>query len=93
MWRGWAWGGPGARHGRIDVLVDNAGRGLVGAVEEYTDRDLRDLMDLHFLAAERTPLRLPLGSDAVDAVLGSLEASVEELRTWESVGRSTDFDA
>ncbi|MEV0194809.1 oxidoreductase [Kitasatospora purpeofusca] len=205
------------RHGRIDVLVNNAGRGLVGAVEEYTDRELRDLMDLHFfgpaaltravlphmrergtgavvqmssmggrlafpgigayaatkfaleglsealaaevagfgikvlvvepgsfrtsfaersalafstplpvydaivgpvreglpeaagkqlgdpekaaaailaaLAAERTPLRLALGSDAVDAVLGSLEASVEELRTWESVGRSTDFDA
>ncbi|HEX2314127.1 MAG TPA: oxidoreductase [Thermomonospora sp.] len=35
-------------HGRIDVLVNNAGRGLVGAVEETTDRDLRDLMDLHF---------------------------------------------
>lgn len=35
-------------HGRIDVLVNNAGRGLVGAVEETTDRELRDLMDLHF---------------------------------------------
>ncbi|MFB8205074.1 oxidoreductase [Kitasatospora purpeofusca] len=205
------------RHGRIDVLVNNAGRGLIGAVEEYTDRELRELMDLHFfgpaaltravlphmrergagavvqmssmggrlafpgigayaatkfaleglsealaaevagfgikvlivepgsfrtsfaersalafttplpvydgivgpvreglpeaagkqlgdpekaaaailaaLDAERTPLRLPLGSDAVDAVLGALEASVEELRNWEAVGRSTDFDA
>jgi NAD(P)-dependent dehydrogenase (short-subunit alcohol dehydrogenase family) len=35
-------------HGRIDVLVNNAGRGLIGAVEETTDRELRDLMDLHF---------------------------------------------
>jgi NAD(P)-dependent dehydrogenase (short-subunit alcohol dehydrogenase family) len=35
-------------HGRIDVLVNNAGRGLLGAVEETTDRELRDLMDLHF---------------------------------------------
>ncbi|MGW0686895.1 oxidoreductase [Streptomyces sp. NPDC002754] len=37
-----------ARHGRIDVLVNNAGRGMVGAVEEATDAELRDLMDLHF---------------------------------------------
>jgi NAD(P)-dependent dehydrogenase (short-subunit alcohol dehydrogenase family) len=35
-------------HGRIDVLVNNAGRGLVGAVEETTDRELRELMELHF---------------------------------------------
>ncbi|MEV7025435.1 oxidoreductase [Kitasatospora sp. NPDC093558] len=34
--------------GRIDVLVNNAGRGLIGAVEEHTDRELRDLMELHF---------------------------------------------
>ncbi|MCO6010488.1 oxidoreductase [Actinoallomurus purpureus] len=35
-------------YGRIDVLVNNAGRGLVGAAEETTDTELRDLMDLHF---------------------------------------------
>ncbi|WP_433462842.1 oxidoreductase [Spirillospora sp. CA-128828] len=35
-------------HGRVDVLVNNAGRGVVGAVEETTDRELRELMDLHF---------------------------------------------
>lgn len=35
-------------YGRIDVLVNNAGRGLIGAIEETTDRELRDLMDLHF---------------------------------------------
>ncbi|GHD98461.1 oxidoreductase [Streptomyces alanosinicus] len=37
-----------ARHGRIDVLVNNAGRTHVGAVEETTDAELRDLFDVHF---------------------------------------------
>ena len=37
-----------ASYGRVDVLVNNAGRGLVGAVEETADSELRDLMDLHF---------------------------------------------
>ncbi|MFZ3562622.1 oxidoreductase [Streptomyces sp. BH055] len=40
--------GVADRHGRIDVLVNNAGRGMVGAVEEASDAELRDLMDLHF---------------------------------------------
>ncbi|MEV4571097.1 oxidoreductase [Nonomuraea sp. NPDC049419] len=35
-------------YGRIDVLVNNAGLGLVGAVEETSDQELRDLMELHF---------------------------------------------
>ncbi|MFI6653488.1 oxidoreductase [Streptomyces sp. NPDC050529] len=203
-------------HGRIDVVVNNAGMGLVGAVEETSDRELRDLMDLHFfgpaalvravlphmrrngsgavvqmssmggrftfpgvgaysatkfaleglsealaaevaphgikvlivepgsfrtgfagggalrqsaalpayeetvgpvrtnlpgsdgkqegdpdkaaaailtaLAAEDTPLRLPLGNDATDAVLASLDSARTELLTWEKVSRSTGFD-
>ncbi|WP_211265805.1 oxidoreductase [Actinacidiphila oryziradicis] len=203
-------------YGRIDVLVNNAGRGLVGAVEESTDRELRDLMDLHFfgpaaltravlphmrrqgsgaivqmssmggrfsfagvgaysatkfaleglsealalevapfgikvlivepgafrtgfagggalqqsaaipayeetvgpvraalpstdgkqpgdpakaaaailaaMEAKETPLRLPLGNDAADAISAHLHASREETLTWESVSRSTDFD-
>jgi NAD(P)-dependent dehydrogenase (short-subunit alcohol dehydrogenase family) len=37
-----------AEHGRIDVLVNNAGRGHLGAVEESTDAEMRALMDLHF---------------------------------------------
>ncbi|MEV5345327.1 oxidoreductase [Streptomyces achromogenes] len=36
-----------ARHGRIDVLVNNAGRTHVGAVEETTEQELRDLFELH----------------------------------------------
>jgi NAD(P)-dependent dehydrogenase (short-subunit alcohol dehydrogenase family) len=38
------------RYGRIDVLVNNAGRTQVGALEETTDEELRDLFDLHFFA-------------------------------------------
>jgi NAD(P)-dependent dehydrogenase (short-subunit alcohol dehydrogenase family) len=38
------------RFGRIDVLVNNAGRTQVGAVEETTDDELRSLFELHFFA-------------------------------------------
>jgi NAD(P)-dependent dehydrogenase (short-subunit alcohol dehydrogenase family) len=38
------------RFGRIDVLVNNAGRTQVGAIEETTDEELRALFDLHFFA-------------------------------------------
>src|SRR5436190_7749423 len=38
------------RFGHIDVLVNNAGRTQVGAVEETTDEELRSLFELHFFA-------------------------------------------
>src|SRR3954467_826365 len=48
------------RFGRIDVLVNNAGRTQVGAVEETTDDELRSLFDIHFFApAALTRLVLP----------------------------------
>jgi NAD(P)-dependent dehydrogenase (short-subunit alcohol dehydrogenase family) len=37
-----------ARHGRLDVLVNNAGHTQVGAAEETTDEELRDLFEVHF---------------------------------------------
>jgi NAD(P)-dependent dehydrogenase (short-subunit alcohol dehydrogenase family) len=36
------------RYGRIDVLVNNAGHGMVGAAEETADAELRELMEVHF---------------------------------------------
>jgi NAD(P)-dependent dehydrogenase (short-subunit alcohol dehydrogenase family) len=36
-----------ARHGRIDVLVNNAGRTHVGAFEETGDAELRELFEVH----------------------------------------------
>jgi NAD(P)-dependent dehydrogenase (short-subunit alcohol dehydrogenase family) len=36
--------------GRIDVLVNDAGRTQVGALEETSDEELRFLFDLHFFA-------------------------------------------
>jgi len=45
------------------------------------------------LKAERTPLRLQLGGDAVDAVRAHAQALLKEMDEWESVSRGTDFDA
>jgi NAD(P)-dependent dehydrogenase (short-subunit alcohol dehydrogenase family) len=41
-------GAVAERWGRLDVLVNNAGRTQVGAVEETTEQELRDLFELHF---------------------------------------------
>ncbi|MCK0175792.1 SDR family oxidoreductase [Mycolicibacterium sp. F2034L] len=39
------------RFGRIDVVVNNAGRALTGALEEMSDRQIRDQFELNVFAA------------------------------------------
>jgi NAD(P)-dependent dehydrogenase (short-subunit alcohol dehydrogenase family) len=41
------------------------------------------------LDARQTPLRLPLGDDAVDAILGHLDSVRADITTWEKVARDT----
>jgi NAD(P)-dependent dehydrogenase (short-subunit alcohol dehydrogenase family) len=43
------------------------------------------------LAADHTPLRLPLGGDAVDMIGAKLDLITAEIQDWETLARSTDF--
>lgn len=46
----------------------------------------------HALAAEKTPLRLQLGADAVDAVRAHGQTLLADLEAWEAVARATALD-
>lgn len=49
------------RYGRLDLLVNNAGRGRVGSLEQLDDAALQDQLDLNYLAVARlTRLALPV---------------------------------
>lgn len=58
------------RFGRIDVLINNAGYGIVGAVEETPDNELRALMETNFFGAAKVmkaalPVLRAQGSGAI----------------------------
>jgi len=44
------------------------------------------------LDADHTPLRLPLGADAVDAITAHLDTVRADLTSWEAIARDTAHD-
>ncbi len=88
-------GGGLVESAEMDAYADTAGRtrAMIKGVDGTQPGDparaaaaIRTALD-----AEQTPLRLPLGDDAVDGVLGHLESVEAEVRSWEQVARSTAF--
>ncbi|MEU9401066.1 SDR family NAD(P)-dependent oxidoreductase [Streptomyces sp. SID4985] len=64
-----------ARYGRVDVLVNSAGRTQVGAFEETTDRELRDLFELHvFGPARLTRALLPRMRERGDGAIVNISS-------------------
>ena len=51
-----ALGSVEARHGRIDVLINNAGAGLYGALEEVSEEQMANLFNTNVLGTWRTCL-------------------------------------
>lgn len=52
------------REGRVDLLVTGAGRYIAGAVEETTDEDVQEMLDLYLLSARRMTRAVPPGMRA-----------------------------
>jgi NAD(P)-dependent dehydrogenase (short-subunit alcohol dehydrogenase family) len=65
-----------ADHGRLDVLVNNAGRGYVGTAEQIPLADLRDIMEVNFFGV----------AAATQAALPHLRAAGGRVITVTSVG-------
>ena len=76
------------RHGRIDVLVNNAGRSHVGAAEETTDAELRSLFDVHvFGPAALIRAVLPHMRARRDAPTGGSRAVARRRPRWGASAR------
>ena len=65
-----------ADHGAIDVLVNNAGRGFVGTIEQVSMDEIRDVMEVNFFGVVAT----------TKAALPHLRASGGRVLTVTSVG-------
>jgi len=69
-----------ARFGRLDVIVNNAGYGLVGAIEEVTEAEVREIIDTDLLGA------LWLSQAAVAVMRGQGAGHVVQISTVGAVG-------
>ena len=65
-----------AEHGSLDVLVNNAGRGFVGTIEQVSMDEMRDIMEVNFFGVVAT----------TKAALPHLRASRGRVITVTSVG-------
>jgi len=65
-----------ADHGSLDVLVNNAGRGYVGTIEQVSMADMRDVMEVNFFGVVAT----------TKAAMPHLRASRGRVVTVTSVG-------
>jgi len=66
--------------GRFDVLVNNAGYGLIGAIEEVSEAEVRDLVDTDFLGA------LWLSQAAVEVMREQRSGHILQISTVGAVG-------
>ena len=92
-----AFAGAGLRH----MPQLDAYRNVVGGTREFAremdgtqagDPSKAAAAVFGALAADKTPLRLQLGADAVDAVREHAEGLLRDLGAWESIGRGTAFE-
>jgi len=67
--------------GRVDVVVNNAGGGLVGATEEMTDAEVQHQIALNLLA----PIQVTRAFHA------ALKARLDRLESQEKIARSMTF--
>lgn len=65
-------------YGRIDVLVNNAGSGFLGTMEETSEQDLREVMEVNFFGVWRVTQAVFAGMrDAAAGASSSSRASAD----------------
>jgi NAD(P)-dependent dehydrogenase (short-subunit alcohol dehydrogenase family) len=88
-------GAPLHESTEIDAYTDTVGptRTMIKSIDGVQPGDPAKAADaiLTALSAEHTPLRLPLGDDAVNGILDHLEHVTAEIRAWEQLSRNTGF--
>ncbi len=72
--------------GEMRALIDNVHRTQPG------DPRKAAIAIEKALAAESTPLRLPVGGDAVDEIRAHAQQQLRQMEEWEAVSRATDLD-
>ncbi|MBV8137380.1 MAG: SDR family oxidoreductase [Deltaproteobacteria bacterium] len=70
------------RAGAIDVLVNNAGRGSIGVVEDYTDEEIHSVLETNFFGAVRTTRAVLPAMRARRSGTIIMMSSVSGLRTF-----------